>query len=56
MKEKGLGGAMWWESSADRRPGLIAAVAEAFGGGLEKSTNLLEFPVSKFDNARRQFA
>jgi chitinase len=61
IKQKGLGGAMWWESSADKKgnQSLIWVVADALGGGdykaLDKSNNLLNYPQSKYDNLRQQF-
>jgi chitinase len=64
IKHLGLGGAMWWESSADHAPhgergeeSLIRVVAEGLGGyegrHLEKVENALEYPQSKFENLRK---
>ncbi|KFY59720.1 hypothetical protein V497_04123 [Pseudogymnoascus sp. VKM F-4516 (FW-969)] len=51
VKSKGLGGAMYWETSADRKgdQSLIGTFAGSFGG-LEKSENLLSYPKSKYAN------
>ncbi|KFY47149.1 hypothetical protein V494_00141 [Pseudogymnoascus sp. VKM F-4513 (FW-928)] len=51
VKSKGLGGAMYWETSADRAgdQSLIGTFAGSFGG-LEKSENLLSYPKSKYAN------
>ena len=61
IRRKGLGGAMWWETSADRTGdhSLIATVAGALGGGnlaaLDQDQNLLSYPQSKYDNLRKGF-
>lgn len=62
IKQTGLGGAMWWECSADKPKGdqnLVWTVANALGGGdysrLDRSNNLLDYPQSKYDNLRSQF-
>lgn len=51
LKGKGLGGAMFWEASADRTDGgsLIGAVAGAIGG-LDQSRNCLTYPNSQYAN------
>ena len=57
IKQMSLGGAMWWESSADKagNRSLIKNVVAALGGaesGLLVSPNLLLYPNSSFDNLR----
>lgn len=59
IKDRGLGGGMWWETSADK-PGpesLIANVVEVFGGphSLEWRENCLEYPFTKYENLRNGF-
>lgn len=51
VKTKGLGGAMYWETSADRAgdQSLIGTFSGSFGA-LEKSQNLLSYPKSKYAN------
>lgn len=51
LKEEGLGGAMFWESSGDRTDGgsLISGVAAAMGV-LDDSANLLSYPASQYAN------
>ena len=51
VKSKGLGGAMFWESSADKSGGdsLIATAATQLGS-LEQSQNLLSYPASAYAN------
>lgn len=62
IRYNGLGGGMWWESSADKG-GKVAAQAEGsligtfvdtIGGvdALDQSPNNLDFPESRFDNIR----
>ncbi|KAI1349784.1 glycoside hydrolase superfamily [Xylaria sp. FL0043] len=59
IAEKGLGGAMWWESSADKEGGesIISNVVDVLGGpgGLDKTENCIEYPESKYDNLRAGF-
>ncbi|KAI3325582.1 glycoside hydrolase family 18 protein [Xylariaceae sp. AK1471] len=54
-----LGGAMWWESSADKegRESLIGNVVDVLGGpaGLDKTRNCIEYPHSKYENLRTGF-
>jgi chitinase len=55
----GLGGAMWWESSADKEgeQSLIGNVVDALGGcaRLDKTPNCIEYPHSKYENLRAGF-
>jgi chitinase len=57
LKQKGLGGSMFWEASADRTDGgsLLAASASTLGG-LDSSANQLSFPASQYDNMKAGFA
>ncbi|KAH8589590.1 family 18 glycoside hydrolase [Bisporella sp. PMI_857] len=61
IKAKGFGGAMWWESSADKKgdQSLIWVVANSLGGAgygnLDLSQNQLSYPVSKYNNLKQQF-
>jgi chitinase len=56
IKRKGLGGAMWWESSADKagEQSLVGNVVEVLGA-LEGSRNCVEYPHSRFENVRKGF-
>ncbi|KAK3306355.1 glycoside hydrolase family 18 protein [Chaetomium strumarium] len=56
LKQKGLGGSMFWEASADRTDAgsLIGASASALGG-IDKSVNQLSFPASQYDNMKAGF-
>ncbi|KAI0448173.1 glycoside hydrolase superfamily [Xylaria telfairii] len=59
IAEKELGGAMWWESSADKEGegSLIANVVDVLGGpdGLDKTENCIAYPDSKYENLRAGF-
>ncbi|KAH9905609.1 glycoside hydrolase family 18 protein [Xylariomycetidae sp. FL2044] len=61
VRDRQLGGAMWWESSADKEAGsgesLIANVVDVLGGtaGLDKKENLIDFPHSKYENLKAGF-
>ncbi|KAI0973622.1 glycoside hydrolase superfamily [Xylaria arbuscula] len=60
VAERGLGGAMWWESSADKEgdgESIIANVVDVFGGpgGLDKSENCISYPESRYENLRGGF-
>ncbi|KIW05112.1 uncharacterized protein PV09_03668 [Verruconis gallopava] len=59
IMSKGLGGGMWWESSADKSgcESLIGTVVHSFGGeeALDQSPNLLSYPQSEYDNVRAGF-
>jgi chitinase len=60
VREWGLGGAMWWESSGDRPVGegsLVEAFVRRSGGveRLEREKNELSFPDSKYENLRNAF-
>ena len=59
IRQRGLGGVMWWESSADKegKQSLIWTVVDDFGGpdALQKVENLLDYPHSPYDNLRAGF-
>ncbi|EGX47210.1 hypothetical protein AOL_s00091g31 [Orbilia oligospora ATCC 24927] len=54
---KKLGGAMWWETSGDRKDerSLIMTVVEHLGvGRLDRKNNHLAYPYSEYENIRNQ--
>ncbi|KAK0750145.1 glycoside hydrolase family 18 protein [Schizothecium vesticola] len=59
IKERGLGGGMWWESSADKEgsESLIGNVVDVLGGpnGLKRQENCITYPHTKYDNLRAGF-
>ncbi|RKF65522.1 Endochitinase B1 [Golovinomyces cichoracearum] len=56
IKNESLGGAMWWESSADGNDekSLIKTVVQELRC-LESSQNCIEYPRSRFENLRNAF-
>ncbi|EAA28688.2 glycoside hydrolase family 18 protein [Neurospora crassa] len=54
IKEKGLGGAMYWEASGDRtdKDSLMTVVKDGLGT-LDSEKNLLEYPDSQYDNMKK---
>ncbi|KAI1103371.1 family 18 glycosyl hydrolase [Jackrogersella minutella] len=58
-EERRLGGAMWWESSADKEGGqsLIANVVDVLGGprALDHTPNCIVYPYTKYENLRAGF-
>ncbi|KAK6362249.1 hypothetical protein TWF730_005946 [Orbilia blumenaviensis] len=56
IKSKGLGGAMWWETSGDKigSESLVQTVVDTLGGtdALDNKKNTIEYPGSKYDNVR----
>ena len=59
IRERGLGGAMWWESSSDRQgpESLIRIVTDTLGGPgvLQQRPNCVMCPETKYDNLRDHF-
>ncbi|KAI9371170.1 Endochitinase B [Aspergillus egyptiacus] len=65
IRDRQLGGAMWWETSADKGGksankadgSLIGAFVENVGGigALDRSQNAIAYPESKYDNLRAGF-
>ncbi|KAF1841365.1 glycoside hydrolase family 18 protein [Cucurbitaria berberidis CBS 394.84] len=59
IREQGLGGAMYWESSGDKKgdQSLISTFVRNVGGigALDQSPNILTFPASKYQNMRDGF-
>jgi len=53
VKNKGLGGAMFWETSGDKSgsDSLIGTIAGSFAN-LEQSQNQLSYPASQYDNIK----
>ncbi|EUC33145.1 glycoside hydrolase family 18 protein [Bipolaris victoriae FI3] len=59
IRDNGLGGGMWWESSSDKKgdDSLVSTFVKGIGGigALDQSTNLLSYPTSKYDNLKAGF-
>ncbi|KAI1075148.1 family 18 glycosyl hydrolase [Whalleya microplaca] len=59
VRDWALGGAMWWESSADKEgpQSLIGNVVHGLGGpqALDHRRNCLDYPHTKYDNLRAGF-
>nr|AIT18914.1 chitinase [Hirsutella thompsonii] len=59
IKQRGLGGVMWWESSADKdgSENLIGTAVACLGGpqALQRQDNCIEYPETKYDNLRNGF-
>ncbi|KAJ5494128.1 hypothetical protein N7463_010215 [Penicillium fimorum] len=65
IRDRGLGGGMWWESSGDKggkeanpaEGSLIGIFVDGVGGegALDQSSNALEYPESKYDNLKAGF-
>lgn len=62
LMASGLGGAMWWESSADRNDSagsliqnVVTTLGGANGANMDQSQNELSYPNSTYDNVRAGF-
>jgi chitinase len=59
IRVRGLGGGMWWESSADKEgpESLIGNVVDVLGGpsALQWRENCITYPHTKYDNLREGF-
>ncbi|KAH6623385.1 endochitinase [Chaetomium tenue] len=59
IRHRGLGGGMWWESSADKEgpESLIGNVVDVLGGpnSLQWRENCITYPHTKYDNLREGF-
>ncbi|KAG9799217.1 family 18 glycoside hydrolase, partial [Aureobasidium melanogenum] len=61
IKQRNLGGAMWWESSGDRTDerSIINSVVDKFkvagADQMDNTYNVLHYPSSKYDNVRNTF-
>lgn len=59
IRHRGLGGGMWWESSADKEgpESLIGNVVDELGGpnSLQWRQNCITYPHTKYDNLREGF-
>ncbi|EGE00511.1 endochitinase [Trichophyton tonsurans CBS 112818] len=59
LRQMGLGGTMWWETSGDKpksEGSLVETVIERLGGRekMDKSQNQLNYPQSQYDNIKNQ--
>lgn len=60
IKTNGLGGGMWWETSADKPidhpDSLVMALVNGFGGtdNLMMTKNNLDYPDSQYDNIKNK--
>jgi chitinase len=60
IRDFGLGGGMWWESSGDKPRGqgsLIETFVKESGGRsrFEEHKNCLDYPESQYENLRKRF-
>ncbi|KAK0712687.1 glycoside hydrolase family 18 protein [Lasiosphaeria miniovina] len=59
IKSRGLGGGMWWESSADKAgpESLIGNVVDVLGGpqSFQHLDNCISYPNTKYDNLKNGF-
>ncbi|KAK2603719.1 Chitinase 4 [Conoideocrella luteorostrata] len=57
LKEKKMGGSMFWEASADRKGSdslIETSISEL--GSLDSTDNLLDYPDSKYENIKKKMA
>lgn len=57
LKDKGLGGSMFWEASADRKDnGSLIGTSYGALGKAASGQNMLDYPDSQYDNIKKQMS